>query len=497
MLKKIWPLITVLILTLIIIFLHTWNIFKTMPGLITAIDTLVVVIITNLIFKMILEAKFEKKIEDEFQKGFKSSIKSDWFKERIKSDISNAFDHKNIKEDIHEAFSEAKAKLYKELKEEQNKRHAKLKALSDCGIAKVYLNREEAISDIKNDLQIATNFAWFSGVAFSETLNLKTLMDNIPQNRRSSPEIKIMLMDVLRSPAIYRSFLESKEPRVRKMIFKKTKKDKDNEHSYFYTQNYTAFKNSIGFFHGKPSLKNKVKFYGHNPNCWMIRIDDTIYFQPYALGSNTESKAESVIGSLLPIFKFEKKLQGSVFLLLVDHFDKLWSTSNTSLEHMEYRLKAKKRILQDVFSARGDWLRHVYGALYGPKLRLESSRSCLGNGTLVEVSKNNIKYKGKVKDSSQKGICLSFDKDNYFEIQSGDIIKLKVIDRRVNSNIISDLLTNSKGGRFEVVHPQKVFYNDEGKAVIKWEKPPIVTEYFSTDTITDPGEIQIGMKIAS
>ncbi len=86
----------------------------------------------------------------------------------------------------------------------------RLSELSRCanftGLNKIYDDREKAARDIVESIKAAEKRIWLLGIAFQEPLRLKSLIPFLRESK--AEEIKLLLLDPLRSPAVFRAFLE-------------------------------------------------------------------------------------------------------------------------------------------------------------------------------------------------------------------------------------------------------------------------------------------------
>lgn len=235
---------------------------------------------------------------------------------------------------------------------------------SNCGLEKIYQGRDRALEDIISDMNGAKKRIWILGIALSEILQLEDIIDICREKDLSAIDLKILLLDALRSPAIMRSFLESTPDNVRSMLNFDIALDLN--HPYFNTKLYTEFLSAVGSFNINPVFANNVKFYAHNPNCWLVIIDDNIYFEPYTFGrSKIKSKIDNLkLGGLLPVLKFNKNKDEHTYSIYEDHFSKLWFTTTSDIFKINARNNDRDNIIKEIFRARKTWLKFAYYELY-------------------------------------------------------------------------------------------------------------------------------------
>jgi len=262
---------------------------------------------------------------------------------------------------------------------------------------------------------------WLLGVAFSETIDIHSLFPLLIQ-QVGQIDIRILLLDPFRSPAIFRTLIESKQDTVYKII--QTDRTSSSAIDPFYKHPlYRAFNAAYEMLNEDDRLKPFVRFYGHNPNCWLVLVDKAVYYQPYTLGRKGPARSGNrCIGAEMPIFKFEQGVTPSTFEVLYDHTDKLWKTTNVDLFHMESRRANRMRILKDIFERRAVWLKHVYTMLYDqrndrsmnirprrfPRRPCEAGRLTLSIKWEDGGQKNIIRIK-EIRDCSYEGMQVQLE----------------------------------------------------------------------------------------
>ncbi len=248
----------------------------------------------------------------------------------------------------------------------QNTHRLVLSAVNS-GLTDIYSSRKDIKSDIYNAVENARQRIWLLNVTFSENIYLDQLLSTLNKKIQGGLDIKMLLLDTLRGPAIFRTLLEGTVTEIAKIIDTDRTKTQPMD-PYFHQRIYSDFAHACDRLQSHPTVGATVRFYAQTPVCWMMIVDDVIYFQPYTLGRSPDQHAINVcIGAHMPVFKFQKQPQGKSFEILEDHFLKLWLTSNMDLFHIEARIADRSRIVKDIFSSHLSWFKHVYGALYVPK----------------------------------------------------------------------------------------------------------------------------------
>lgn len=234
---------------------------------------------------------------------------------------------------------------------------------SKIGLIQIYSNRAEATADVLEALHGAGERIWILGVAISARIALDAIIDELIRIARKTGNVRIMPVDCLRSPAIFRALLESDEESIRAILFG----GNGGVGRLFRQKLYRTARQSAELLRDYPELEPCVKFHAQNPNCWMVVVDDTIFFQPYTLGSSPlPGQSDRCIGPHMPVFRFRLQDRGIPFQILISHLERLWSTSDTDLFHFSAHNEDAERMVQKVLNNRRTWLSHVFGALYHP-----------------------------------------------------------------------------------------------------------------------------------
>jgi hypothetical protein len=288
-----------------------------------------------------------------------------------------------------------------------------LKACDIHGITAIYESRAEVWKQLAEGpwslLAERPSKVWAIGISLSADFHLERFL--VELIKRKPKETRILLLDALTSTAVFRDCLESSRKDVLDGIAKKDK------HRYFAHNVYEQFRKSLNLFVGQTRFKqfeNSVRFYRHTPVCWMVRVDDVLFFQPYTFGSSRQYDEARTIGCDMPIFRIDRKQSDKAFHILADHFNKLWSTSDGSVHSTDDRDNCKDEIVSSIFAQRGDWLRSVCDALYETKLvdgmRQDRRTEARGLGTDMcgrfAFHCNGVAVDGGVADYTHASIAL-------------------------------------------------------------------------------------------
>lgn len=292
-----------------------------------------------------------------------------------------------------------------------------LRQFAECGLESIYVDRYHATEDVSTAIRKATRRVWLLGVALNEGLRAATIIEILKAKATEvdNLDIKILVMDPLRSPAIFRMFLESSTTTARHIL--DFPRPGHQDFDPLFTQ--TLYANVRGVFDlvtGFPSLLDRVRYYAHDPACWLIVADDVAYYEPYTFGALSGERARRCIGPHFPTFRFRKTDDTFSFELLEDHFHKLWITSDVDSFHFASRIDDREQIAAKIFQQRGEWLKSVYTALDLWHTKRNERRSCprlpCESSPKPQVSmqwnvgSDRRSCKGKVIDFSRKGLAI-------------------------------------------------------------------------------------------
>ena len=236
-----------------------------------------------------------------------------------------------------------------------------LRSTSQLGIQQIYPSREDAKKDVKTMIADASDRILLLGVAFATKI---TLDDTIPlallsEKASKGVKVRILLLDPLRSTALFRALLESRREDLRPII---APSPSPGWLRFFDTELYNNVQATALKLKRHPRLK--VRFYGHAPICWLVVCDNIAMYEPYTLArAKEQASADLSIGARMPLMKVEKQESPCMFDTLVDHFDTIWKTSDTSAVHGHARVGDGERILRKIIESRAGWLKHVVNAL--------------------------------------------------------------------------------------------------------------------------------------
>ncbi len=339
-------------------------------------------------------------------------------------------------------------------------------AANRCGLQNIYDCRDDEVkTDVSAAITKARERVWLLGVVLSEKVRLNTTLltglarkirgDQVGKVAKKSIDVKLLLLNPLRSPAIFRAFLESSASEFNNILSFHNRESSGVGDPYFGHRLYKDFLRSYTLLGANADLRGVVRFYAHNPNCWLIIADDKAYFQPYTLGRGTEIDGDNLtIGPQMPVFKFEGR-EFKPFRILEDHFRKLWLTSDVDLHHLGSRVEIKEKLVHQVFFKRLKWFDHIYSVLHetdGEDRRLHPRQECESNpGQVVVNWGSDQRATAKIIDSSRGGVRLRIVGKNFPKERTK--VKLSIRPNKkdpASTYLARDLV--QPDNKFEVVH---------------------------------------------
>jgi hypothetical protein len=232
---------------------------------------------------------------------------------------------------------------------------------SRVGLVRLYVSREAAVSDVKREIRRAKSRVWLLGVSLSARMTLSSVLDDLLKHIDLGHDVRLLVIDPLRSPAVFRALLENDADTVDAILHK----GEEGIHTYFQKKLFLEVQKCAGLIQDHDQLAARAKFYAPNPSCWLVVADDTVFFEPYTFGKCEDApKGDPCLGEYMPVFKFRKQQGGRPFEILCDHFDKIWRTSDTDIFHFEANQRDAKRIVKKVLDHRRAWFEHVFNALH-------------------------------------------------------------------------------------------------------------------------------------
>ncbi|MEP9409871.1 MAG: hypothetical protein HRF42_00430 [Candidatus Brocadia sp.] len=239
-----------------------------------------------------------------------------------------------------------------------------ISSAATCGLTNIYCSRKDVKGDIYDAIENAEKRIWLLGVTFSENVHLDELLSTLSKKIAAGLDVKILLLDVFRETAVFRTLLESTGAEAARIINTDRSKIQPAD-PFFHQRLYSDFTHAFDRLRNYPNVTPVVRFYAHNPACWMMIVDNTAHFQPYTFGrSASQHSLNLCVGANMPVFKFQMQTTGKPFEILEDHFRKLWLTSNVDMFHTEARIADRNRIINNIFNAHLPWFKHVYEALH-------------------------------------------------------------------------------------------------------------------------------------
>lgn len=308
----------------------------------------------------------------------------------------------------------------------------------DLGLDRVYAFRnDDVMRDLREDIAAARSRVWLLGIGLHDKFDI-TDKENIDLLRRKvaeNPEfeVRILLLDGFRSPAIFRALLES-DAATSAAIVEANRKVPNLEHPYLSHGVFKNFASAYEALAKHPEFETCVRFYGHTPSCWLAVVDDTAYFQPYTFG---DISADLGVGFQMPVTRWQGRT--TTLVILEDHYNKLWLTSDTDLFLIGTRLKAQAETLWTTFKRRegsgvqgreedsGKWFEHVHGILHKEKTPGSDQRPHLRLPCISMRLEATITWK------DEKGGVAEVTRAKVLDF-SLEGVRLELIDKTVNSS---------------------------------------------------------------
>lgn len=352
-----------------------------------------------------------------------------------------------------------------------------------CGINNLYPCRnDQVIEDVKKQISAATKRVWLLGIDLSVGIRLEELLPTLVnkhhelKTKEQPSPVKLLLLDALRSPAIFRTFLESNREwfveimEAEKKANKETDKQRLHIHPLFKQKLYTDYEKAHYALEGEPALWPGVRYHAHNPNCWLAIIDDTAYFQPYSFGrSASDAQGDSPIGHLMPVFKFERGAEVDTFNLLEDHYHKLWLTSDMDMFHVGAAIADKKRVARLIFQARRAWFQHVNGVLRLNRDQRAYPRQPCRSSIPLRISWNlgqqTQEIETDIRNFSREGILLEIKNTIVFPFESESVTLIIPSESKEDdlpvSIYLKEGLIEPTDGLFKVTRVSRVMEKDK------------------------------------
>jgi hypothetical protein len=241
------------------------------------------------------------------------------------------------------------------------------RSADSAGIARIYQDRESASDDVLAAVVSAQERVWLLGIAFTGAPDLSHLLSKIRQTRLKHPtvDVRLLLLDSLKSPAVFRAILES-PPNIIEEILEQATKIPPNMTPLLNQQLFVDCAHTAGTLGNldNRSLQKYVKYYAHNPTAWMVVTDSFAYFQPYSLGRPPKYGVKNGrFGPHMPVFKLMANSPAGTFEVFCDHFSKLWETSDTEYSDFSSRWEDRVKITSDIIKLRYQWFAHVCNAV--------------------------------------------------------------------------------------------------------------------------------------
>jgi hypothetical protein len=113
-----------------------------------------------------------------------------------------------------------------------------------CGLTNIYCSRKDVKGDIYDAIENAEKRVWLLGITFSENVHLDELLSTLNAKLARGIDIKILLVDALRSSAVFRTLLESTAYEAAKIVNAERAKTQATDDPYFHQRLYSDITHS-------------------------------------------------------------------------------------------------------------------------------------------------------------------------------------------------------------------------------------------------------------
>jgi hypothetical protein len=320
---------------------------------------------------------------------------------------------------------------------------------ADLGLCCVYAFRnDEVVRDLREDISGAQSRVWLLGIGLHDRFDIadEKLIELLKRKMAERPkldedkklDVRILLLDGFRSPAVFRALLES-DAETSRAIITADRELPDPKHPYLAHRVFVNFERAYEALAAHPEFETAVRFYGHTPICWLAIVDDRAYFQPYTFG---DISANPSVGFQMPVTRWEGRT--TTLVILEDHYNKLWLTSDTDLFLIGTRLKARAETLWTTFRRRegggdksreedrGKWFEHVHGTLH------KKEQPGLDRRTHLRLPCVSMRLEATISWKTPDGEIGEVTKAKPLDF-SLEGIRLKLIGRTVDSPLFKSL----------------------------------------------------------
>jgi hypothetical protein len=225
------------------------------------------------------------------------------------------------------------------------------KAMAQTGAVNVFLDKDLALNRIETLLKEAKHTVDIQGISlhsfFGPAQRLSNLINSLI--RKGDVDLKVLFIDRNCQQAKYRSFRENLL-RDEDCTWEKYKSDAQaHERSDLFRHTQEAIENLRSVVRRARAGAAAgwrccicAREYDTAPACFMLRVDDTVLYEPYHYGKIDPSGDVSRLGSDMPLFEFEARASAlydpvpdrSPFGLLKDSFSFAWNQAES--KHVDF-----------------------------------------------------------------------------------------------------------------------------------------------------------------
>lgn len=229
-----------------------------------------------------------------------------------------------------------------------------------CGLIGVYENRSEALPDVIKAIETAKKKVLVQAVALMSDLTwdglTKALAHRNLDEKNGGIVFRLLLLKGIGRAALLRSIVEADRGRLLPLSI-------EPEKIFFDTTLYRRFQGGLidMKYGGRRHLRRKTRFYGQDPNSWMVIVDDSVFVEHYTFGRHPDDvvprEDADQLGGKLPVLHYRREVteadpaRASIagpYQVYLDHFWKVWLIADVDPLHMDPRIANRSVVLDSM-----------------------------------------------------------------------------------------------------------------------------------------------------
>lgn len=288
------------------------------------------------------------------------------------------------------------------------------------GVSQVHANRSEAMKSFDSTIQSARDRVWLLGATLATDVRLPDILPNVYGSLGAdSKKLRVLLGDPYRSPAVFRTLLESDRTLVDEIVkhyeLSPADREKKDYNPLFVTPSMREFDNIFKMLIADGRFDLSVRFYAHLCSLWMIVVDNKILYQPiflpayHAAGFDIPTPSGAGV-----VFEVDASTPTDLSRSLLAHYELLWNTSDADMLHMRVRWKNKETIMNELFKLRSPWIKNCRDYFRRKWQRRGQRHICATSpprGYTIQWMDGTKERSaiGTLVDYSSTGLAMSFD----------------------------------------------------------------------------------------